>query len=180
MVLLATVYLSGGERRATLWGYFLLNRYGVTPENRVARVGIIRIMIETLWIRRYISVWKRMKSLWTLTRVQGFFPPVAYLTVRKQVISFLSCPLAKSPGQSRGWMIWVLRLLCWICIFLFQSTPENEGSSKGWWKSPGHVDPSPGGDGPPRSPHEAQCPWLGWAGDGLDPKVTNRWLKGQI
>ena len=116
---------SAQQVRSNTWG------------NRAARVGIIRIMIETLWICRYISVWKRMKSLWTLTWVQGFFPPIAYLMVRKQIISFLSCSLAKSPGQSGGCMIWVLLLLCWICIFLFQSTPGNERrSSKGWWKSP--------------------------------------------
>ena len=127
-----------GRKKGSPLGIFSAQQVrGNTWGNRAARVGIIRIMIETLWICRYISVWKRMKSLWTLTWVQGFFPPVAYLMVRKQIISFLSCSLAKSPGQSGGWMIWVLLLLCWICIFLFQSIPGNERrSSKGQWRSP--------------------------------------------
>lgn len=122
----------GRKKYSPLGVFFAQQIRGNTWENRAAMVGIIRIMIETLWIRRYISVWKRIKSLWTLTWVQCFFPPTAYLTVRRPGSkSSLFClvlwpnDLSREEGGASEFSCCYVEFV----ISLFQSTPENQRSS---------------------------------------------------
>lgn len=143
-------------------------------------VGIIRIMIQTLWICRCISVWKRAESLWTLMWAQCFLTLTASLVVRKPGSqSPLLCLglWPNDPARVGGRGIQVL----WLCVEFAKSSFSSplqriKGEAARCYGSAqnqrtGPLDSGPGGDRPLLWPHRTSVSL---------PGVRGRWvsLKG--
>lgn len=173
---------SGGRKKGRPLGIFSAQQVrGNTWGNRAVVVDIIRMMTETLWICRYISIWKRMKSPWTWPGSSGFlFLPL--LTSWSESKSFFSVlfPQITRPEWRMSDLSFAVSVLNLHLPFSSPLQGMKGEAARGGGSNPepetGHVDSGPG-DGPLHSPHKAPCPWLGWEGDGLDSGVVNHWPK---